>query len=89
MTSWAIIAPSGFVETTSVNEELQRGQVANENSPYCGYRVVKLTGTYQRVKPQSVECFARVMFCDNGAHGYSTIADVAGKTGIFTWQEAS
>jgi len=51
---WAIVAPSGYVETTSSNESLQRSQISNENSPFYGYRVVELSGTYQReVKPKT------------------------------------
>lgn len=55
VSSWAIIAPSGFIETTSANEELQRNQVGNPNSPFYGYQVAKLTGTYKRPKPQPIE----------------------------------
>lgn len=55
LVSWAIIAPSGFIETTSTNEGLQRDQVGNPNSPFYGYQVVPLTGTIKRPKKQPVE----------------------------------
>jgi len=55
VTVWAIVAPSGFVETTSGNEDLQRSQVGNDNSPFFKYQVVSLTGSYQRPKKQPVE----------------------------------
>lgn len=99
VTSWAIIAPSGFIETTSINEELQQGQVANENSPYYGYRVVKLAGTYQRVKPKPVErsVSVEVLVTDGGStiervtaaatHGapFRGHSEISGKEGILTF----
>jgi hypothetical protein len=52
---WAIIAPSGFIETTSVNEGLQRDQVANVHSPFYGHKVIELKGIDHRPIPAKVK----------------------------------
>lgn len=89
ITVWAIVSPSGFVETTSASEDLQRSQVGNENSPFFKHQVASLTGTITRPKKQPVEKSARVAFNADGwgrADG-GDWQEVSGKSGTFTWHE--
>jgi hypothetical protein len=90
---WAVVAPSGYVEVTYSDKESAESRTAS--GAFQGYRVVPLTGTYQRPVKQKVERSVSVeVVVAPGGRLLPTLmrespVDLEGKTGTltFTWEE--
>ena len=50
-------------------------------------RTKRAAGTYQRPKPRMVERSVKVTFRSAGTTDHKATANIAGKTGTFTWLE--